>query len=202
MFCLFLVCCFGCCQSKESLEERTLSDLHERMKRRRRQDSDPSTSSSKTPTDTFNNRRAKHRIRRQQVSDSESKEKFNDRRDLKILSKLYFQKLPEDTIGLDPRIFRQTHKEFDRIENILKGNIEEAEKALDVESGPGLNNLSPSPCCSSNFECPICLSEYIPGDVICIAKKPVCDHMYHIECIVEWLQKQSCCPLCRNDLMH
>ena len=201
MLCLFLLCYFGCCQSEESLEEKTLSDLHERMKRRR---NDPTISNSESKADTFNNRRAKGKIRRKrQVSDCQiSKETFNDRRDLKILSKLYFQKLPKDTIGFDPRIFRETKKECERVENILKGNFEEAEKALDVERGSGLKNQSLSHCDSSNFECPICLNEYIPGDVVCIAKKPVCDHMYHLECIVERLQKQSCCPLCRSDLMH
>ncbi|KAH7654871.1 Zinc finger RING/FYVE/PHD-type protein [Dioscorea alata] len=44
--------------------------------------------------------------------------------------------------------------------------------------------------------CPICLSEYKPGDAIrCV---PECDHCFHAGCVDEWLQVSASCPLCRS----
>ncbi|KAM0951030.1 putative chromatin regulator PHD family [Dioscorea sansibarensis] len=44
--------------------------------------------------------------------------------------------------------------------------------------------------------CPICLSEYKPGEAIrCV---PECDHCFHAGCVDEWLQVSASCPLCRS----
>ena len=41
--------------------------------------------------------------------------------------------------------------------------------------------------------CTICLCDYINGDKVIILP---CIHMFHAECIKEWLKKNSC-PLCK-----
>eukprot|EP00980_Cylindrotheca_fusiformis_P003424 scaffold763_cov98-Cylindrotheca_fusiformis.AAC.9 len=51
------------------------------------------------------------------------------------------------------------------------------------------------------IECAICLEQYGSGDVICVSKSSTCDHIFHKECIAEWLAKRNHCPLCRADLM-
>jgi len=50
-------------------------------------------------------------------------------------------------------------------------------------------------------ECSICLGNYEAGDVVCWAKTDECDHLYHDECIIEWLKTHNDCPLCRANLM-
>ena len=43
--------------------------------------------------------------------------------------------------------------------------------------------------------CSVCLVEYENGEVI--SQLP-CGHAFHEQCIVEWLQIQAICPLCRG----
>jgi len=95
-------------------------------------------------------------------------------------------------------------------EEIMEGNHEAFTHP--VESGSGSffgsalwkNYLQSSINNNNNTqlnECSICLEPYGKGDSICVSKSPECQHMFHKQCIVEWLQKQDHCPLCRVDLM-
>ena len=43
--------------------------------------------------------------------------------------------------------------------------------------------------------CAICLEKYIPGDKLAFSRQ--CCHMFHKQCITEWLLRQDCCPYCR-----
>ncbi len=45
--------------------------------------------------------------------------------------------------------------------------------------------------------CPICLEDYINGELISITK---CNHVYHNKCIVEWRKVSDTCPLCMSPL--
>jgi hypothetical protein len=56
---------------------------------------------------------------------------------------------------------------------------------------------------SQSDSCCICLEAYTPGDTICAATTTSCDHVFHEECILEWLQNDhNDCPLCRTDVMQ
>mmetsp|Transcript_545 Transcript_545/g.914 ORF Transcript_545/g.914 Transcript_545/m.914 type:complete len:376 (-) Transcript_545:138-1265(-) len=54
---------------------------------------------------------------------------------------------------------------------------------------------------ASTGECSICLECYNPGETICVAKADACNHVFHKECLVEWLKNHDCCPLCRVNLL-
>jgi hypothetical protein len=54
---------------------------------------------------------------------------------------------------------------------------------------------------SSQDECCICLDTYNVGETICVAITTDCDHVFHQDCIFEWLKDRDCCPLCRITLM-
>eukprot|EP00980_Cylindrotheca_fusiformis_P030387 scaffold24745_cov117-Cylindrotheca_fusiformis.AAC.1 len=41
---------------------------------------------------------------------------------------------------------------------------------------------------SKGDSCCICLEAYLPGETICAATTPACDHVFHQECIFQWLQ--------------
>lgn len=41
--------------------------------------------------------------------------------------------------------------------------------------------------------CPICMNDFIPGELIRLLP---CMHYYHIRCIDEWLMRAITCPTC------
>ena len=48
-------------------------------------------------------------------------------------------------------------------------------------------------------ECTICCLDYEEGDEICVL--PMCMHAYHASCILDWLGKQSTCPVCTRNVV-
>eukprot|EP00980_Cylindrotheca_fusiformis_P000515 scaffold125_cov109-Cylindrotheca_fusiformis.AAC.5 len=55
---------------------------------------------------------------------------------------------------------------------------------------------------SSSDECCICLDGYHPGETICAPITDKCNHVFHEECVMEWLRDHDLCPLCRVNLME
>mmetsp|Transcript_17541 Transcript_17541/g.24179 ORF Transcript_17541/g.24179 Transcript_17541/m.24179 type:complete len:230 (-) Transcript_17541:16-705(-) len=53
--------------------------------------------------------------------------------------------------------------------------------------------------CESDSTCVICLSPYEVGDNIVTTRN--CSHVFHRECISQWLQKSVECPYCRTELV-
>jgi len=47
--------------------------------------------------------------------------------------------------------------------------------------------------------CPICINEYAIGDKYVIFKG--CQHLFHSECILHWLERHSECPICRKQVV-
>lgn len=45
-------------------------------------------------------------------------------------------------------------------------------------------------------KCAICLVKYKGTDII---KEFPCKHIFHKDCIMKWLKKSNCCPLCKHD---
>ena len=43
-------------------------------------------------------------------------------------------------------------------------------------------------------ECVVCLGEFAGGECI----KTTCGHMFHDECLSQWLKKSFSCPICRK----
>lgn len=50
---------------------------------------------------------------------------------------------------------------------------------------------------SSGPTCAICLTAYEIGDEICWSPNLQCQHVFHHECIAQWLYKHDDCPMCR-----
>jgi len=47
--------------------------------------------------------------------------------------------------------------------------------------------------------CPICMEDYA-GTTRPVAKTKVCGHVYHKECLKNWMKFNRTCPLCRMDI--
>mmetsp|Transcript_29982 Transcript_29982/g.49503 ORF Transcript_29982/g.49503 Transcript_29982/m.49503 type:complete len:299 (-) Transcript_29982:49-945(-) len=57
-----------------------------------------------------------------------------------------------------------------------------------------LNQISKS-CCD------ICMMDYELDDKISQSKNVECDHIFHKECILDWMQKKHTCPCCRRNYL-
>ncbi|KAL7563624.1 hypothetical protein ACA910_013364 [Epithemia clementina (nom. ined.)] len=49
--------------------------------------------------------------------------------------------------------------------------------------------------------CVICLNQYEEGEIIAWSHNKKCEHLFHHQCIMEWLLKHDECPICRNNFM-
>lgn len=49
----------------------------------------------------------------------------------------------------------------------------------------------------NNKECVICFDEHVIGQTAC---KLPCGHIFHPECLKDWLAKQASCPICRYEV--
>lgn len=49
---------------------------------------------------------------------------------------------------------------------------------------------------------PVCFSDYVKGDDIAWSKNEQCCHVFHTDCILEWLMNHDECPMCRNTYMQ
>jgi len=78
-----------------------------------------------------------------------------------------------------------------QVEQLLGGTGSTSEAVLlSVISDPDV--LTPL-----GSECSICLSEHCATGGW---RRLPCKHIFHKTCLVEWLQRSRCCPLCRRDL--
>jgi len=50
--------------------------------------------------------------------------------------------------------------------------------------------------------CSICLGDFEIGEEVGCSHNGECTHVFHKECIVDWLLIRNQCPVCRRDFMH
>lgn len=72
-------------------------------------------------------------------------------------------------------------------------NIENAINGLGVQ----INKIKKMKVGKTDKDCSICVMGFTKGEVIRILK---CNHIFHDQCIVPWLEKKSVCPNCRVNL--
>ncbi|KAH9505142.1 hypothetical protein Btru_059664, partial [Bulinus truncatus] len=49
----------------------------------------------------------------------------------------------------------------------------------------------------NTLQCSICMDDF---ELDIEVRKLPCDHLYHPECIIKWLELHGTCPVCRKDL--
>lgn len=50
-------------------------------------------------------------------------------------------------------------------------------------------------------ECPVCMSPLQVDDIVSWSANPLCSHVYHHECIKEWLLRHTECCLCKHTML-
>lgn len=86
-------------------------------------------------------------------------------------------------------------------------NDSEASEADVVEQQPVIaceeNDAdSLSPRTDHEDLCAICLCKFENDDEVAWSQNRRCNHVFHRECIAEWLQKKEECPCCRSFFLH
>lgn len=67
---------------------------------------------------------------------------------------------------------------------------------IDLGSSEPMKNQEERPHCT------ICLDEYKDKDTVVWSNNDLCNHHYHIRCIVEWLlDNEGKCPMCREEFI-
>mmetsp|Transcript_10917 Transcript_10917/g.23106 ORF Transcript_10917/g.23106 Transcript_10917/m.23106 type:complete len:332 (-) Transcript_10917:729-1724(-) len=75
---------------------------------------------------------------------------------------------------------------------------EPAEPQHDVESAPSPQS-NPQFESDSYIACAICIDEYGQDDEVVIGE--ACQHMFHKQCLLDWLQRHDGCPCCRKNMI-
>jgi hypothetical protein len=50
--------------------------------------------------------------------------------------------------------------------------------------------------------CSICLDAFKNGDEMCASPNQACSHIFHRDCILDWLLKHEICPICRRNYLQ
>lgn len=126
-------------------------------------------------------------------------------RNVCMKSTFYFQTVLPDKRNIDPTVLRE--------EAEMSGTVGDDEGVIE-KGDPPYKKENKNASSYSRFlmatwrrptatdECSICLLSYNPGQTICLAKNPLCKHVFHHDCIEEWLKDHSDCPLCRVNLVN
>jgi len=89
--------------------------------------------------------------------------------------------------------------------------VEDAAEATAAETKPPQDEGTHTTTCGIEIEegadeddncCSICLNPYNAHEWISTSNNIKCKHMYHKECIEEWLMKQDGCPVCRRPYLE
>lgn len=132
--------------------------------------------------------------RRQQSQHATPPTVLRNARFEQILTKFHSQTVLPDRSNTTPEMLRATE---DQNLPPLQAQEEEENTTGNALSDRFANKRKPS----NKDECCICLDGYHPGETICIAATHECNHVFHQDCVAEWLQENDQCPLCRVDLM-
>ena len=96
-----------------------------------------------------------------------------------------------------------------RKEDIQEGSCHETESEEDIESGAGVSILAKKSSIEPVLNCcAICLEPYEPGETVVSSLNADCNHVFHKECMVEYLAKklddgvETPCPMCRKPFCY
>jgi hypothetical protein len=122
-------------------------------------------------------------------------------RDERIMDKFLFHTVADEKTDIAPT---QPASNNDDDEDEENPNLEEEKQqrsSISFESFCNRTMLPSSRRESQMEECCICLDGYTAGEVICASKVKECEHVFHKDCLLEWIKNHDPCPLCRVDLM-
>ena len=143
-------------------------------------------------------------------------EKITEYKVLKLRNELLMTKLKEKENKLrdiKKKCAEQT-KKIEQLkkmvtENILKQNKDnpQQKKEIDIKNNLNKDNalidlietITFHIDTSTFFQCGICMDSFRENEKV---KKLTCDHIFHIECMTQWLQGKKTCPFCDQAIFY
>lgn len=82
-------------------------------------------------------------------------------------------------------------------EDVIDGRtVEHVYRGVQSSAGAEAGS-SPSPGGDEENKCMICMEEFSEGDML---RTLPCLHRYHRQCVDQWLNRASSCPICKRDV--
>mmetsp|Transcript_44167 Transcript_44167/g.106424 ORF Transcript_44167/g.106424 Transcript_44167/m.106424 type:complete len:231 (-) Transcript_44167:243-935(-) len=153
-------------------------------------------------------------------NDGDEEQPGTDERKEQFLQTFYFQTVLPDRSNITAESIRQesqqqvvAEQEEQGKNNKEKGdnNDDDDGSVIILEGGGKNNNRKPSMSLrnvmaswrrpSPKDGCAICLEDYNAGETICVPITKSCNHVFHDQCIMEWLKNRDRCPMCRVNLL-
>lgn len=101
-----------------------------------------------------------------------------------------------DDVESQPDAKEHIGVEYEKIDQSLVGSMRNSIRSVAETLTGSIGQVMGSR--STDPECTICLEKFSSGESISWPKYGDCDHIYHTQCITEWLAcKHDDCPLCR-----
>lgn len=101
----------------------------------------------------------------------------------------------EGDLGSPPDAKENIDEEHEKVEQSLVGSMRNSIRSVTETLSGNIGQVMGSR--STDPECTICLEKFSTGDSVSWPKYGACDHIYHTECITDWLALHDDCPLCR-----
>jgi len=86
-------------------------------------------------------------------------------------------------------------------EDSENGKVKSAEPSENLEPNPEQEEQANATEKEVTNGCAICLSNFHGGDSVCKSNNPGCSHVFHRDCLYDWLLQHHACPMCRNDFI-
>jgi hypothetical protein len=126
-------------------------------------------------------------MRQEENNQEEQKKAKESNRKDHVSNQLFFQTLNDESDATAEFVDKSS------------GQVDNCDEECQTHSRRAWKNRFPT---VPKQECSICLDAYKAGNTVAWAKSDACVHIFHDNCIIEWLeQNHNHCPLCRLDIM-